>query len=91
MDATLALLFTPVVSTYWPWWEHGIGVTVIAEALAFTLVLLPAQLRLLFGINVATPWYALLQLCALALAVSVFPWRAWAIWRIQRRGAHRQQ
>jgi len=86
----LALLFTPVVSSYWPWWKHDLGWTIAAESWAFAVLLLPGQLTTWFGVHLEREaWWVWLQLLAFAVAISIFPWRAWATYRVQRKGVRR--
>jgi len=88
----LALLFTPVISCYWPWWKHDLGVSIAAESWAFAVLLLPGQLTTWFGLSMTRePWFVWVELVAFAVAISIFPWRAWATYRLQRKGRDRAQ
>jgi hypothetical protein len=86
----VSVLFTPVVSTFWPWWQHGIGRTVAAEAIALALAFAPSAFHVLFGLNVTgqlvSQW---LVLVCIAAVPGILVWRAVIIYLTQRRGARR--
>lgn len=81
-----SILFTPVVSIYWPWWRHGIGRTVIAEALAMALVFVFPALHFWFGVNVKGAPHQWFELACFAVVPAIFVWRAISIWQVQRWG-----
>ena len=83
-------LFTPVVSMYWPWWKHGIGRTVIAEAIAMTLVFLFPMLHVLFGTEFKSTPYQWFELACFAAVPVIFVWRAVSTWKLQRKGTARE-
>jgi hypothetical protein len=82
-----ALLFTPVVSMFWPWWQHSIGRTVTAEAAAIALVLAPGVLHEWDVLTVTSIAFAWSRVVCLALVPGILIWRAIAIYLIQRGGS----
>lgn len=81
----ISALFTPVVSLYWPWWKHGIGRTVVAEATAMALVFLFPMIHVFFGWAVRGTGYQWFELACFAATPVIFVWRSIAIWRLQRK------
>jgi hypothetical protein len=87
----VSVLFTPVVSTFWPWWQHGIGRTVAAEAVALALAFLPSTLHVLFGLKVSSLlFFQWLVVICIAAVPGILVWRGIAIFLTQRRGARRR-
>jgi hypothetical protein len=80
-----SLLFVPVTSAYWPWWQSWWGRNIVILELCIAGTLLGSVLFLDFGISsVAFQWIAAFFLTAIILIVI---WRAVMIWAEQRKGA----
>lgn len=81
-------LLYPAISVYWPWWKSAIGVTVMTEAVAFALLLLPGQLHFVFGLDITAPGWEWFAVACFAVLPVTLVWRAAAIYLAQKRGAH---
>jgi hypothetical protein len=84
---TVSVLFTPVVSLYWPWWKNDLGRSIVSKSIAMALVFLFPALHLMFDGEFRTAPYQWFELACFALVPVIFVWRAVAIWRLQRNGA----
>lgn len=80
-----SVLFVPVTSAYWPWWQSWWGRNIVILELCIAGTLLGSWLFLDFGISsVAFQWIAAFFLTAI---VGIIVWRAVMIWFEQRKGA----
>lgn len=86
-----ALLCTPVVSLWWPWWLHAIGRTVAVEAFAIAVVLAPAVWHEWTHADVDTLPFAWFRVCCVATVPLILIWRVIAIYLTQRDGTRRRQ
>lgn len=78
----VSLLFTPVVSLFWPWWKEWWGQNIVALELCIAGTLLSSWLYIDFGVNSdVLQW---LTAGFLTLIVLVIVWRTALIWYTQR-------
>ncbi len=80
-----SLLFVPVTSVYWPWWQSWWGRNIVILELCIAGTLFSSWLFLDFGISSdALQWVAAFFL---TIIVGIVIWRAVMIWFEQRMGA----
>ncbi len=63
------------VSTFWPWWKTDLGWTIVLEAAAIMVVLLPFELHALFGLDPGGLAFTWLRLAAFAAVPVILVWR----------------
>jgi hypothetical protein len=83
----ICLLHVIGVSTFWPWWQHSLGQSIIYKTAAISAILLPTNLYYVFHIQVADSpawqWYSVV--CFGVIGVMVV-WRFIALYQEQRKG-----
>lgn len=78
----ISVLFAPVVSAFWPWWQEQWGQNIVALELCIAGTLLSSFLFVDFGINtVVLQW---VTAGFLTLVPLVIVWRTALIWYAQR-------
>jgi hypothetical protein len=83
----VSVLFTPVVSLFWPWWKHGLGRTAAAEAICLALAFLPSVLNLWFGLTITNVIYQWFVLACVGAIPCILVWRVAVTWNLQVKGA----
>ena len=85
----VAVAFPVVSAFFWPWWRHAWGMTIVALDVAIALALLVSVMTLEFGLVLgSTPGYVLAWTEAFSLWAipAIIVWRAFLVFRTQRRG-----
>jgi len=67
-----------------PWWRHPVGRAIVSLDFALSAALTPSVLRLLFGVNIQTLWFAWYYGLALLSVAAITLWRLWVIFAVQR-------
>ena len=81
----VSVIFAPVTSMYWSWWESWWGRNIVALEACIAGTLFGSFLYVDFGIDsIVIRW---VQAIFLALVIVVVAWRMVMIWMTQRRGA----
>lgn len=83
-----SVLFTPVVSVFWPWWDEPWGQNIVVLELCIAGSLLSSWLFIDFGINALVfQWFTA---ACLTLVPLIIAWRMMLIWKAQRLAAAEQ-
>lgn len=67
-------------------WAREAIATAVAISFAVMLAILPSVLHTVLGISTATHWFTWYRVGSDTLIGVVEVWRAWAIYKVQRRG-----
>lgn len=79
-----SVLFTPVVSAFWPWWREWWGQNIVLLELCISGTLFGSFLYTDFGVDSdALMWVTSVFLTAIPV---IIVWRAAMIWHAQRAG-----
>lgn len=79
----VCLQFCVTVSLFWPWWKTDLGWTIVLKTACIAALLLPANLSIVFGINVMTPAWQWTGAVLLGLVALIVLWRQVVIWVLQ--------
>ncbi|HWU22992.1 MAG TPA: hypothetical protein VN088_15760, partial [Nocardioides sp.] len=78
--AAMSALFVVEYTALAPWWRHRMGRAIVAFDAAIMLALLPAALHYLFGLSVASAFFAWYDGTSLLGAGLITGWRMVVIW-----------
>lgn len=84
-----SVLFAPVVSAFWPWWEESWGQNIVLLELCIAGSLFSSWLFIDFGVNVdSLQWVTAAFLTLIPLIII---WRTVLIWLTQRQAARERE